>query len=127
MKHVGSRALQVGTLIALDTNVVVAAFATRGLSSDLVNLVLAEHQLILRGHRSLRSGPDPTHQDPADVPVVAEAMGGLADIHVSGDKDPLEAVDPPPPDRESQNPLGDSARRIRAGRLRAIQHPLGSH
>ena len=33
--------------IALDTNVLVSAFATRGLSSDVLNLVLANHQLVL--------------------------------------------------------------------------------
>ena len=33
--------------IALDTNVLVSAFATRGLSADLLNLVLADHQLVL--------------------------------------------------------------------------------
>jgi uncharacterized protein len=32
---------------ALDTNVLVSAFATRGLCSDILNLVLAEHELIL--------------------------------------------------------------------------------
>lgn len=33
--------------VALDTNVLVSAFATRGLCSDILNLVLAEHELIL--------------------------------------------------------------------------------
>lgn len=33
--------------IAFDTNVLVSAFATRGLSADILNLVLAEHQLVL--------------------------------------------------------------------------------
>jgi predicted nucleic acid-binding protein len=33
--------------VFLDTNVLVAAFATRGLCSDLLRLVLAEHQLIV--------------------------------------------------------------------------------
>ena len=33
--------------VALDTNVLVAAVATRGLCADVVNLVLAEHELIL--------------------------------------------------------------------------------
>jgi putative PIN family toxin of toxin-antitoxin system len=32
--------------VFLDTNVLVAAFATRGLCSDVVRVVLAEHQLI---------------------------------------------------------------------------------
>ena len=33
--------------IALDTNVLISAFATRGLSSDVLNMVLSDHQLIL--------------------------------------------------------------------------------
>lgn len=33
--------------IALDTNVLVSAFATRGLSADVLNLTLADHQLVL--------------------------------------------------------------------------------
>jgi putative PIN family toxin of toxin-antitoxin system len=33
--------------VALDTNVLVAAVATRGLCADVVNLVMAEHELIL--------------------------------------------------------------------------------
>lgn len=32
---------------AFDTNVLVSAFATRGLCADIFNLVLAEHELIL--------------------------------------------------------------------------------
>jgi putative PIN family toxin of toxin-antitoxin system len=33
--------------VAFDTNVLVSAVATRGICSDLFNLVLAEHQLII--------------------------------------------------------------------------------
>jgi uncharacterized protein len=33
--------------ISFDTNVLVSAFATRGLCSDIFNLVLAEHELIV--------------------------------------------------------------------------------
>ena len=33
--------------IALDTNVLVSAFATRGLSADVLNLTLVNHQLVL--------------------------------------------------------------------------------
>jgi putative PIN family toxin of toxin-antitoxin system len=33
--------------VALDTNVLVSAVATRGLCSDVLNLVLAEHELIV--------------------------------------------------------------------------------
>jgi putative PIN family toxin of toxin-antitoxin system len=33
--------------VCLDTNVLVAAFATRGLGADVVRVVLAEHQLVL--------------------------------------------------------------------------------
>jgi uncharacterized protein len=46
--------------VFLDTNVLVSAFATRGLCSDLFELVLVEHDLVLGNHvideldRSLR-------------------------------------------------------------------------
>lgn len=33
--------------VALDTNVLVSAFATRGLCADLLHLVISEHQLVL--------------------------------------------------------------------------------
>jgi putative PIN family toxin of toxin-antitoxin system len=33
--------------VYLDTNVIVSAFATRGLSSEVFKIVLAEHQLVL--------------------------------------------------------------------------------
>jgi putative PIN family toxin of toxin-antitoxin system len=33
--------------VALDTNVLVSAFATRGLCADVLRLVLAEHELVL--------------------------------------------------------------------------------
>jgi putative PIN family toxin of toxin-antitoxin system len=33
--------------VALDTNVLVSAFATRGLCADLLRVVLAEHQVVL--------------------------------------------------------------------------------
>ena len=35
--------------VFLDTNVLVAAFATRGLCSDVLRTVLAEHELLLSG------------------------------------------------------------------------------
>lgn len=33
--------------VALDTNVLVSAFATRGLSSDILRIVIRDHQLVL--------------------------------------------------------------------------------
>lgn len=33
--------------VCLDTNVLISAFATRGLSSDLLRLILAQHDLVL--------------------------------------------------------------------------------
>ena len=41
--------------VFLDTNVLVAAFATRGLCADVVRTVLAEHELVALQHRSSRS------------------------------------------------------------------------
>ena len=39
--------------VFLDTNVLVSAFATRGLSADLFEMVLLEHELVI-GHRVLQ-------------------------------------------------------------------------
>ncbi len=36
--------------VCLDTNVLVAAFATRGLCSDLLRAVLSEHELVIGNH-----------------------------------------------------------------------------
>lgn len=33
--------------VALDTNVLISAFATRGLSADVLNFILTDHQLVL--------------------------------------------------------------------------------
>ncbi len=54
--------------VALDTNVIVSAVATRGLCADLLQVILAEHELVLGEtvlaevprvlHRKLRVPPD---------------------------------------------------------------------
>lgn len=36
--------------VVLDTNVLIAAFATRGLCEDVLRTVLAEHELVVSGH-----------------------------------------------------------------------------
>ena len=51
--------------ILLDTNVLVAAFATRGFCFDILQLVLAEHRLLVgetrrRAHSSTRGRRDLT-------------------------------------------------------------------
>ncbi|HET6947602.1 MAG TPA: putative toxin-antitoxin system toxin component, PIN family [bacterium] len=105
--------------IALDTNVIVSALATRGLCADLFQAVLAEHELVvgetvlaeLRSvlHRTLRL-PDatidaldaflrrqavivvadatrsPDSATGADAAVLAEAVGGSAEVLVTGDQ-----------------------------------------
>ncbi|MGH8195248.1 MAG: putative toxin-antitoxin system toxin component, PIN family [Woeseiaceae bacterium] len=109
--------------VALDTNVLVSAVATRGLCADIFNLVLAEHQLVVgetvlaelkRVLRQKMRVPSETVQefdallrreaivagkakaltvtirDKSDVPVLAEAVGGGAEILVTGDRDLLE-------------------------------------
>ena len=115
--------------IALDTNVLVSAVATRGLCADLVNLVLAEHELVLgetvlaevkkvlrekmrvpsstiqefdallRQEGSVVAKGEPlavTIRDMSDVPVLAEAVTGRADVLVTGDRDLLDITQPLP-------------------------------
>jgi uncharacterized protein len=77
--------------IALDTNVLVSAVATRGLCADVFNLVLAEHQLIV-GEAVLAEVQKTKAvsikiRDKSDMPVLAEAIAGKAEVLVTGDKD----------------------------------------
>ena len=112
--------------VALDTNVLVSAFTTRGLCADVLAVVLGEHQLVL-GEKVLgelnrvleekmrmpRDSVDEAHaflrqeaavisqgadvvaeiRDPDDAEVLAEAVGGLADVLVTGDRDLLDVAD----------------------------------
>ena len=115
--------------VFLDTNVLVSAFATRGICADIVAVVVAEHQLVLgetvldelarvlskkmrvpdaviseataflrREAVVISDAPDPgvSLRDPDDVPVLGEALGGLAEVLVTGDRDLLEMSDDPP-------------------------------
>ena len=115
--------------IALDTNVLISAFATRGLSSDVLNLVLADHQLVLgetvlaeldRVLQTKLKVPAETAQetqvflrtqavvvssaplldlhirDKDDLPVLSEAVHGLAEVLVTGDQDLLTVADAAP-------------------------------
>lgn len=108
--------------IALDTNVLMGAFATRGLSADVLNLVLADHQLVLgetvlgefarilrtklkvpadvieettaflRTQAVIVSSAPPVElsiRDRDDLPVLSEAVHGLAEVLVTGDHDLL--------------------------------------
>jgi len=108
--------------------VLVSAFTTRGICSDIITLVLAEHQLVL-GETVLaelsrvldrkmrmpkvsveeaeallrREAVVVSHgadinlsvRDPDDVAVLAEAIEGLVDVLVTGDRDLLEIPDEP--------------------------------
>jgi len=108
--------------VAHDTNVLVSAVATRGLCADVLNVVLAEHQLVigetilselrrvlrqkirvpaetveemdafLRG-QAITPATAPvmsiTLLDKSDLAVLAEAIGGGADVLVTGDRDLL--------------------------------------
>ena len=110
--------------VFLDTNVLVAAFATRGMCADVVRTVLAEHEWVVsetvlgelrrvlgdkiglpeKGVLSIidfvrqqakladqkEGSPGVSLRDPDDVPVLNEALGGSADVLVTGDKDLLE-------------------------------------
>ena len=115
--------------IALDTNVLISAFATRGLSSDVLNLILSDHQLVLgeavlaefdRVLQTKLKVPTETVQkttaflrtqavvvssappldlpirDKDDVPVLSEAVHGLAEVLVTGDQDLLSVADAAP-------------------------------
>lgn len=109
--------------IALDTNVLVSAVATRGLCADILNLVLTKHQLVvgvtvltelnkvlrqkMRVPTEIAQELDAllrreamvvgktkalsvTIRDKSDVPVLAEAVEGRAEVLVTGDLDLLE-------------------------------------
>jgi len=115
--------------VSLDTNVLVGAFTTRGICSDVIALALTEHQLVLgetvlaelsrvldRKMRMPKVTVEETEallrreavvvshgadisfavRDPDDVAVLAEAIEGLADVLVTGDRDLLEIPDETP-------------------------------
>ena len=109
--------------VCLDTNVLVSAFTTRGICEDVLNVVLAEHQLVLGEavlaeirrvlstkmrmqselveeavaflrREAIIVSSAPTLQldlrDPDDVVVLSEAVAGLAEVVVTGDRDLLD-------------------------------------
>lgn len=115
--------------VFLDTNVLVSAFATRGLCADVLQVCLAEHQLVLgetvlaelrrvlqgkiglpsliiqeadvffRREATVVSDAPPLSlaiRDKEDLPVLAEAIAGNADVLVTGDKDLLDLLSDPP-------------------------------
>jgi len=115
--------------VFLDTNVLVSAFATRGLCADVLQVCLAEQQLVLgetvlaelqrilqgkiglprgiiqetdvflRRQAIVVSDAAPLSfaiRDKEDLPVLAEAIAGNADVLVTGDKDLLEPPSDPP-------------------------------
>lgn len=106
--------------VALDTNVLVSAFATRGLCADVLQVILAEHELVLgetvlgelrrvlrqkirmsaamseevetflRRHAVIVPDAPPLRlrlRDRTDLPVLAEALAGEAEVLVTGDRD----------------------------------------
>lgn len=106
--------------VALDTNVLVSAVATRGLCADVLQVVLAEHELVLgetvlrelrrvlrqkirmsdalsdeveaflRRHAVVVADAPPLRlrlRDRTDLPVLAEAVAGGAEVLVTGDHD----------------------------------------
>ena len=109
--------------IFLDTNVLVAAMATRGLCADVLREVLTSHQLVVSPpllaelKRVLRQKlripaelineaievlqqdahlaapskiPDIDIQDKDDLVILSSALGGKADLLVTGDKELLD-------------------------------------
>jgi putative PIN family toxin of toxin-antitoxin system len=112
--------------VSLDTNVLVSAFATRGICEDVLNVVLAEHQLVLGEavlaelrrvlDKKMRMPSDVVEEavtflrreavvvssapelvlelrDPGDLAVLSEAVQGLAEILVTGDRDLLDVAE----------------------------------
>jgi predicted nucleic acid-binding protein len=100
--------------VFFDTNVLVSAFTTRGLSADLMRLVIAQHEL-LTGEVNLaefrRVLRDRFRVPPADISALERQLrehtvvarpAALSDIRVTGDKDllaiakaaPLPVLDP---------------------------------
>ena len=112
--------------VSLDTIVLVSAFATRGICEDVLNVVLAKHQLVLGEavlaelqrvlDKKMRMPRDVAEEavallrreavvvssapavvlelrDPDDVVVLSEAIEGLAEILVTGDRDLLDVAD----------------------------------
>ncbi len=108
--------------VFLDTSVLVAAFATRGLCADVVRNVLAEHELaagesiltelgrvlrekigtpeaqvrdvvaFVRQHAFVAPEaplPAVVVRDPTDLPILAAAIHGAAEVLVTGDEDLL--------------------------------------
>lgn len=115
--------------VYLDTNVLVSAYATRGLCADILHAVLAEHQLVtgeaalsetrrvlrkkirlspevvaeveafLRQQATVVTTPMPVTvslRDTDDLAILAEAVGGEADVLVTGDRDLLDIADHAP-------------------------------
>jgi putative PIN family toxin of toxin-antitoxin system len=108
--------------VYLDTNVLISALATRGLCADLLEAILADHDLLVgetvlkelqrvlsqKMHLApkavaeldafLRRQGEVVHsdrllrlkvRDPADRPILAEAVAGRAEMLVTGDRDLL--------------------------------------
>ena len=100
--------------VFLDTNVLVAAFATHGLCEDIFRVTLAEHEMVVSETvlaefervlvQKLHLPPlqakvvEPAvpavwpKRDPDDRWIVAAAIEGGADFLVTGDRDLLEVA-----------------------------------
>ena len=91
--------------VCLDTNVLIAAFATRGLCADVLRTVLAEHDLVigdvilveLRRILTTKFKLPLDRVEPVEA-VLATAVAGEADVLVTGDQDlRVVAADSPIP------------------------------
>jgi putative PIN family toxin of toxin-antitoxin system len=78
--------------VFLDTNVIVAAFATRGLCADVFRLVLAEHELLVSPALMEEVTRTLTRKIRLPDPVVREVVGFLraAASTVEGRPEPLQ-------------------------------------
>ena len=86
--------------VLLDTNVLVSAFATRGICADVLRVVLAEHSLVtsevvLRElgrvlRKRIRLPSALPERDPGDQWILASAIESHTDVLVTGDRDLLD-------------------------------------
>ncbi|MBI5140884.1 MAG: putative toxin-antitoxin system toxin component, PIN family [Nitrospirae bacterium] len=109
--------------IVLDTNVIIAAFASRGLCADVFEVCVSSHTVVLSEYilaevadklagklRMTKENADkivtylhdiaeitppvPVEasecRDPDDLPVIGTAIGGMAELLITGDSDILE-------------------------------------
>ena len=84
--------------VFLDTNVIVAAFATRGLCADVFRLVLAEHEMLISGALIEELSRTLTRKVRVPEPVVREIVAFLqaagSTVEGAPERPPIAVRDP---------------------------------